>query len=117
MVLNEFADNWNVEALFDGVVWCPCCGHEDFTLIPGMGFWCDECNTQATLRFPGGDDGFLVDFNSESMWLGDDHQAIPGDKVMAKVLGTKSPELYYWGEPRIDGKAAEWSPVEKHQTA
>lgn len=117
MALSNYDDNWNVEALFDGVIWCPCCGSEDFTLIPGMGFWCDECNTQARLRFPGGDDGFLVDFDSSAMWGGEGHERIPGDYVMAKVLGTKTPELYYWGTPRVDGEDVEWSPVDRRVTA
>jgi hypothetical protein len=113
MVLNQYEHDWNVEALFDGVIWCPCCGCPDFTLVPGMGFWCDDCNTQATLRFPGGDDGFIIDFDDSARWLGD-NEPLPGGAVHAKVLGTRSPELYWWGTPNVDGERQDgWEPAPK----
>jgi hypothetical protein len=41
---------------------CPVCGGDDFTeLGTGGGVWCDECNTQFSVRGTSGDAGCVVD--------------------------------------------------------
>ncbi len=41
---------------------CPVCGGDDFTeLGAGGGVWCDECNTQFSVRGTSGDPGCVVD--------------------------------------------------------
>lgn len=106
---------WRVHPVFEEV-WCPCCGSEDFTLLAGSGLWCERCNTHATVREPGGDLGYIVDFESDgSIWTRDAEQTIRGS-MFVKLLGSKEPEIYYWSEPTYmeDGRGHrvdDWSPV------
>jgi len=111
MALTEYSEPWNVEAVFEEV-WCPCCGCEDFAVMTGGGLWCDRCNLKATVRYPGGDPGYIVEFHAtDTLWHDSAEQSIPGS-LIAKLLGQRDPSLDYWGTPTRDGDLINaWSPV------
>lgn len=80
--------------------------------MAGGGLWCDRCNLQATVRYPAGDPGYIVEFHAENtLWHDSAEQSIPGS-VLAKLLGQRDPHLEYWGTPTRGGTLIEvWSPV------
>jgi hypothetical protein len=118
MTLSIKEDGWNIEAVFDQI-WCFACGGTDFTLIPGMGVWCDDCNCSASVRYPNGDSGYIVEFTDDgTVWPDQAVQRLP-NPVLAKFLGQSDPHLEYIGEPHPMPTAPRkvWEPAAAPTTA
>lgn len=120
MPVVEYEQTWHPRRVFgEGGVWCPVCGCETFTIIEGWGYWCEHCNTKATVRPPRSDTGYVVEFDTGYAWGDDVVEPLPDDcsKVLAKLLNLSAPGLEWWGDPYDpdtgERHAEGWSPVER----
>jgi DNA-directed RNA polymerase subunit RPC12/RpoP len=60
----EWIGNFNP---FDFIA-CPTCGGKEFTSLSLGSAWCDNCNTQFSVRHTAGDPGCVVDADTEDAY-------------------------------------------------
>lgn len=85
---------------------CPACGGPDWVHIVGQGFWCDDCNTHATVR-RGNCEGHILAIDTEHAWSEATNRP-PEDFAHSKWFNADegaSPE--WWG----DGRGGSFSPL------
>jgi hypothetical protein len=112
----EILDRHN-EALFE-FLWCPVCGHGEFTHIPFEGVFCTNCNTQVVLQQShddrGHEEAVLACFDTESTWnlrvAEKLRRDLPDGSARAKILDEPGAYEVDWWSPEPDDH---WEPVER----
>ncbi len=105
------------EALFE-FLWCPVCGHEEFSYTPFGGVFCKHCNTQVELQKSretrGYEEAVLACFDTDTTWnLHVDEKLrrdLPDGSARVKIFGAPGAYEVDWWSPK---SSAEWEPVKR----